>query len=163
MEMVTEATTALVLAGCLGLVAGLAAVTWLQRAIAGSRPAHREALRAVGKRLSGLLLGVAAVTVVAAVVLAARRAATDLPTAATPQLRRSLMLLEIGGYLLLAQTLVGLTALARRRPSLAPRSGPAHDIGAAMVSKASLTTAVLALAAIATVAYLHLSIGGGSR
>lgn len=163
METVTVATTALVLAGCLGLVAGLAAVTWLHRAIVGSRPAHRQALRGIGKRLSGLLLGVAVVTVAAAVVLESRRASTGLPASAAPELRRSLMLLGIGGYLLLAQALVGLTALTRRRPGLSPRNGHSHDLGVAMVSKASLTTAVLALAAIATVAYLHLSIGGAPR
>ncbi|MPZ26614.1 MAG: hypothetical protein GEV12_09180 [Micromonosporaceae bacterium] len=160
METVTVAATALVLAGCLGLVAGLAAMTWLYRVILGTRPAHRQALRGIGKRLSGLLLAVAAVTVVAAVVLEARRAAAGLPTAATPELRRSLVLLALGGYLLLAQTLVGLTALTRRLPALSHRNGHSHDLGGALVSTASLTTAVLGLAAVAAVAYLHLSIGG---
>lgn len=162
METVTTAATALVLVGCLGLVAGLAAMTWLYRLILGARPAHRQTLRGIGKRLSGLLLAVAAVTVVAAVVLESRRLADGLPTAATPELRRSLLLLAIGGYLLLTQTLVGLTALHRRLPALSHRDGHSHDLGAALVSTASLATAVLGLAAVAAVTYLHLSIGGGS-
>lgn len=162
MATVTQAVTVLVVAGCLGLVAGLAAVTWLNRAILGARPAHRDTLRGIGKRLSGLLLAVGAVTVAAAMVLESRRAAGGLPTAAGPELRRSLLLLGLGGYLLLAQTLVGLTALTRRRPAL-PRNDRSYDLGTAMVSTASLTTAVFALGAVTAVAYLHLTIGGAPR
>lgn len=160
MQTVTEAATVLLVAGCLGLVAGLAAVTWLHRAVLAARPAHRDTLRGIGRRLSGLLLTVGAVTVAAAIVLESRRTAGGLPEAAGPGLRRSLMFVGLGGYLLLAQTLVGLTALARRWPARHQRSGRSHDLGATMVSAASLVTAVFAFGAIAVVAYLHLTIGG---
>lgn len=165
----TEAVVAVVLlTGNLCMFLLLAALTWLSRKAVRARGARAAAegdmLRALGNRLIGALWAVVAVLVAAIVVQEVRSASAGLPSLLTPAATASvhgkaLVLLPLGAYLLLAQVIVGLTALTWRLPAFAGRHRPSH-LGAALISGAGLAASLLALVTVVLVTVARLSARG---
>lgn len=162
----TEAVAMVVLlAGCLCMLLLLAMLTWLGwRAVRARGAAESDALRALGNRLIGALWVVAVALVAAIVFQESHSAAAGLPSlwrpgATASEYGRALVLLPLGAYLLVAQAIVGLTALTWRLPAFAGRRRPS-DLGTALVSASSLAASLLALVTIALVAFLRLSAQG---
>jgi hypothetical protein len=158
----------MLLAGSLCMVLLLATLTWLSwRALRARFAAENDALRALANRLI-TALWVVAVTLVATIVFQeSHSAAAGLPSLWSPgatasDYGRALVLLPLGAYLLLAQAIVGLTALTWRLPAFAGRRRPS-DLGAALVSASGLAASLLALVTIALVTFLRLSALGVLR
>jgi hypothetical protein len=180
----TEAVaTVALLAGSLCMPLLLATLTWVSWRVLRTRSvAEKDALRALTGRLTAALWAVAVALVATAIVLESHSAAAGLPSLWHPAVTasdygRALVLLPLGAYLLLAQTVVSLTALTWRLPMFQRRGSaeaPARvsrnanfagrrrtsDLGTALVSTAGLVASVLASAVIALVAVLRLSAQG---
>jgi hypothetical protein len=162
----TEAvTTVLLLAGSLCMPFLLATLTWVSWRILRMRSAaEKDALRALANRLIAALWVVAVALVATVIVQELHSAAAGLPSLWSPaetasDYGRALVLLPLGWYLLLAQALVGLTALTWRLPAFAGRR-PSSDLGTTLVSASGLAASLLALATITLVTFLRLSAQG---
>ena len=162
----TEAVaTVALLAGSLCMPLLLATLTWVSWRVLRTRSAaEKDALRALTGRLTAALWAVAVALVATAIVGESHSAAAGLPSlwhpaATASDYGKALVLLPLGAYLLLAQTVVSLTALTWRLPVFAGRRG-SSDLGTALVSTAGLAASVLASAAIALVALVRFSAQG---
>src|SRR3990170_4470161 len=149
------------LAGGVCMILLLATLTWLSWRVLRARVvAEKNALRALGNRLIAALWAVAVVLVATIIFQETHSAAAGLPSVFSPgetasDYGRALVLLPLGAYLLLAQVVVGLTALTWRLPAFAAKRG--SDLGTALVSTSGLGASLLALATIALISFLRLS------
>jgi hypothetical protein len=161
----TEAVAMIVLlAGGVCMILLLATLTWLSWRVLRARfAAEKDALRALGNRLIAALWAVTVVLVATIIFQETHSAAAGLPSVFSPRATasdygRALVLLPLGAYLLLAQAVVGLTALTWRLPPFAAKRG--SDLGTALISTSGLAASFLSLATIALISFLRLSAQG---